>query len=168
MKQLTEILTGVWVIEVEADANTFSHGIGNKFFYQTNMKNEILRIGFDFEYLGYCTKDEISFDVSEILEKKIHKDEPVYYRLYNQPPDENGHIATATTDKDRAFRSLLLKNNLYWANPLGVVPPKQVYSSSPREQEYMDDTTNSDSIKQWREYERNRLTGKLIFIKKVK
>lgn len=38
--------------------------------------------------------------------------EPVYYKLYNEPEDEQGDTPVATTDVNRAFLSLLRSHNL--------------------------------------------------------
>ena len=64
---------------------------------------------------------------------------------------------------------LLASKEIFWVNPMGIVPRRQVYSSSPQEQEYFDDTTNKDGIEEWRRLQSKCLTEnqKVLIINKT-
>lgn len=59
----------------------------------------------------------LAAELTEEQKKKIcvpvkRPSEPVYYKLYNEPEDEQGDTPVATTDVNRAFISLLRSHNL--------------------------------------------------------
>lgn len=148
MKPLTEILPGVWCVEVEADAKYISDSPER------------------FEILGYATKDEISFDVSGIAESEDkfwgeNKGKMYVDYSYKKKMFQAGMTA------EESFRSLLLKNELYWGNPLHEHFSKEPNLIDALNMDWSEEEFES-IVEQYKEYERNRLTGKLIFIKKVK
>lgn len=117
------------------------------------------------EIIGCVTEKEIDFDPHGFVEDIDLGDVEDAQIMYKNYADGNFNFWWP----EESFRSLLTSKEIFWVNPMGIVPRRQVYSSSPQEQEYFDDTTNKDGIEEWRRLQSKCLTEnqKVLIINKV-
>ena len=116
-------LPNLYVVKVELTADDFNV-IENNLLYDPNPNNmniiyKTSIIGFDFEILGYVTKDEISFDASELVESTeidVEQYDGIMVALprYKDYEEDKFHLFTS----DESFRSALDKNKIFFINHL--------------------------------------------------
>jgi len=124
MKTLIPIpeLPNVYVVKVELTADDFNV-TGNSLIYDPNPNNaselyDIVDVGFDFQLLGFVTKDEISFDVDPYVE--CFSRELGHYRNYTIKAQITQTIKQNAVD---SFRSALASEEITFVNPFGETKP---------------------------------------------
>lgn len=109
----------------------------------------------DWKILGEVTKDSISFDSDDIVNKKMEEGS-MRYENYDDK------YANDFLLPDDSFMSLLKLHGVYFFNPKGATPPK--FAMLSLEKKYIEDC---DKItKEWQQYEDN-LVEKVLIIQKL-
>jgi len=168
MKTLTP--TNLIAVEVPKDAKIGIDRTEPKFLKFTSESEDIRydgehqmfyeHVGCDFEIIGEVTDTEFSFDIEPYLETykvKYHEYTPRYVEWFEDAfkmYDDEAY----TFDSDKAFRSLLQANELYFKNPMKEPMMHQLLGES--------ENPNSEE-KEWQSYESKLIKGKLIILKRI-
>lgn len=157
--------TGLWAVEVPEEADKiFSKIVWDiiGLWYSTEEKTDLAaKFDFDFEILGECTKEAISFDVEPYIQG-IHEYEvnKMYYT------------------KIEGFLSFLKSNGLFWDNPFGENIPELVpeccdfveYDMYGFPECCCCPIPTAESHKKyddWTQAENSRIKGKIIILKQL-
>ncbi len=130
MKGLTHLLpTNLYAVEIPEEANEFkfhNYNVSGLFVEQTDSKElnawkcQLEKLN-KYQILGTVTKDSISFDTEDLVEKHPN----IGYRDYNISIFKHAENWTKNWimySANESFYSLLANYGIYFTNPLGEMP----------------------------------------------